>query len=101
MAKNIHTAILADGTTVTRTSDNRKYTHVVVDQGAAVTWAGSHQLGVKALATWRRTYPKAELVPCTMMVQMTGAELKALVSKPTLAEVILGAATRERELGDL
>ena len=54
---NKHTFTLADGTTHTRNSKERVYTHAVVGSNGWVQWCGSAELAHKALRS-RCGYPK-------------------------------------------
>ena len=48
-------AATLNGSTVTRSSKTRHYTHCIVNDTQAVTWCGSHELAQKQLAKYQRT----------------------------------------------
>ena len=48
-------AFTLSGSTVTRNSKTRHYTHCIVNGTQAVTWCGSYALAQKQLAKYQRT----------------------------------------------
>jgi hypothetical protein len=60
MARITLTATTLDGSTVTRTSETRTYTHAIVGNGVAHTWCGNLQLAQKQLARYQNSYAAAE-----------------------------------------
>jgi len=72
--KNIHTVTLADGTTATRTSDNRTYSHAILVTRAdgrqtAEAWSSRKDLADQAANQWRRPGLTVTVVPCTVEVK--------------------------------
>jgi hypothetical protein len=55
MAATKFFASTIDGSTVTRSSKTRHYTHCIVNGSQAVTWCGSYELAQKQLAKYLNT----------------------------------------------
>jgi hypothetical protein len=64
MARITFTALSTNGTTVKRTSESKTYTHAVVNETGALSWAGSEALAQKAATTFRnRGHEGVAVVP--------------------------------------